>query len=508
MSAKPDRLQRLTVAIASACLALVFTSSVLLWKLQEAGSGGAVFYGEDALRDPDVRAEVVRKLTEANVHPFDSHPDPDVGRLLVAGGERGDFRTNAIGMRDGPFELEKPAGTVRIVLLGDSYVFGLNIAEADRTSEVLERELSERAQEPKPRFEVLNFAVNSWNVVSECAFLRRQLDRIRPDLVIQITYPNDLDDVTGVRGFGAESSFTPSHAERADSLVMERYAKSYLGLDTPNLLTRGLDWESRARFEASLEAVQDLRTTLAALPGKPAHLLVAHWNVLASAFHRHLGSKLAPESVLYLPLELATDKSVWITPNDAHWNEKGHAQVAEILYGTIVARGLLPGVTLGPWPEAEQHAAEAARKGREFAETTYERLLGAIRDPVAVLEPPEFSQEEAVQIYGGLDREGLVSPYATWVLHRPPGARTLVVTGQALPDEALRGARTRVFLEELEIGALELAPGAPLELRREIPAALDERAWLNLRFVSDDYVYRGDDQRHCVVFRLTRAALE
>ena len=499
---------RLLAVLCGTCLALVVVCGVLAWQLAHAGES-AESLAQVALRDPEFRREVARQMADKEEQGLlDSHPDPDVGRLLVANAERSGSTSNAIGMRERPFELEKPAGVVRIVLLGDSFVFGLNIPDGDRLGAVLERHLQQRASAPGLRFECLHFGVNSWNIRAECAFVRRQLDRLQPDLVIQLSVANDLDDVTGVRGFGAESTFVPAHRERADSLLVDHYAQSVLGHNTRNFLGRGQDWESRTRFADALAAILELRAAMAGLPGSARHLLVVHWGPLAPAAYANLDAKLEPESVVYLPVELATDKSVWLTPGDAHWNVKGHAEVAEFLYGTIRGRGLLPGVALAPWPEAETLAAEWAERGLAYARDNLERMLHFIRDPVAAIDLPEITLAEARQVHGGLDREGLVSPYASLVLHRAPGTRVLHVVGRALPDRVLAGARARVFLEELEVGALELQPDSPLELRYELPAELDGRDYLNLRFESSDYVYRGADLRHCVSFRLERAALE
>jgi hypothetical protein len=497
---------RLVLVLGSLALAGLASSAFLAWRLAEARSG-TVFFGEDALRDPDVRREVVRKLAETNVHPFDSHPDADVGRVLVPDFQREDFRSNAIGMRGAPFDVQKPPGVVRIVLLGDSYVFGLQVEERDRRSEVLQRELEARTPEPGPRFECLNLAVNSWNLVAECAFLRRQVDRLRPDLVIQVTVPNDLDDVTGVRGYGAEARQAPRWPGHADGIVFERYAQSFLQIDVPSLLPRALDHEGRTRFTEAGAALSELRAALAAQPDHPPHLLLVHWKAYAPAFHANLGSRLAPETVAYLPDEYALDKALWITPADPHWNAAGHARVARLLYGLIRARGLLPGVSLAAWPEAERAAADEPVRGLARA-TDEGGPASAVRDPEPALDLAAVTPAEARQIYGGIDREGLVSPYASLTLWRPPQARELHVIGTALPDRALAGARVRVHLEELELAVLELQPGAPLDLRQPLPAALDGRAWLNLRFTADDYVYRGADQRRCAVFQLRRAALE
>jgi hypothetical protein len=431
-----------------------------------------------------------------------------VGRILVPDGEREGLTTNAFGLRERPFAVDKPDGVVRIVLLGDSFVFGISVADDDRLGAVLERELQARAAPPAPRFEVLHMALYYWNIAAECAYLRRHADRLRPDLVVQVTFSNDLDDVTGVRGFGAEASFAPRHMQRADSLLLGRYAQSFLGHNTPNFLHRGQDWESRTRFADALAAVRGLRALLADLPGAPKHLLVGHWGALAPALHAHLGAELDPGSVVYLPLELSADRDLWITPSDPHWNARGHAEVAAFLYGTLRAEALLPGVTLGPWPEAEERAVEWARAGLAGAVEGRARMEAAVRDPVRAIDLPELTLPEARQVHGGLDIEGLVSPYASLVLHRAQGTRRLVVRGRALPDRALAGARVQVSVEELVAGELELTPGTALALDYALPAELDGRAFLDVRFESDDYVYRGDSLRHCVVFQLERVALE
>ena len=495
---------RLFVALLGLSTALLAACAFLGWKLATRGPG--IFYGEEMLRDPAVRKAVIQKLSEQGEMQFDSHPDPEVGRVLIPYGARQGASTNAIGMREREVLLPKPAGLVRIVLLGDSFVFGLNIATAERLGAVLERELAERA--PGMHFECLHYAVNSWNLAAECTFLRRQLDQLRPDLVLQISVSNDLDDVSGVRGFGTEATFAPAHGARADSIVLDRYAKSFLQQDTRNFLSRGMDYESRSRFAEALRAISALRQTLAELPGSPRHILLLHWGPLNPVVHEHLGSELPPDSVYYLPLEFSTDKSVWLTPTDPHWNARGHARVAELLYGLIRRQGLLPGVELAAWPEAEELAEDWAQRGREFAETGGPKLRATLGELVAVIDTQQFTLDEARQVHGGLDLEGLVSPYASFVLARTSGARELHVSGRCLPDRALRGTTTRIQLEELELGKLELEPDAPIDFRAPIPPELDGRELLDVRLTSDDYVYRGENLRHCVVWRLERAALE
>jgi len=503
---RADAQGRLLALALGGVLGLTALSAGLAWKLSARPPEALLI--ERALRDPEVQRQVVERLAENNRMPLDSHPDPDVSRLLLPSFERDDFHTDAIGMRERDFELAKPAGTVRIVLLGDSFVFGLNIPSAERLGAVLERELTARASAPGTRFECLHYGVNSWSLTSECAFLRRQLEQLTPDLVIQISISNDLDDVSGVRGFGTESTFTSQHRERADSILLDRYAQVFLGHNVRNFLSRGEDYESRERFRGALEAVQGLQGLLRELPGAPGYVLVGHWGPLNPILHANLGQELEPGALLYTPLDFSTDKDMWLTPIDPHWGVAGHARMAEVLYGLIRTRQLLPGVALGAWPEAEQRAEDWTRRGLEFAQTPVERIGETVEDRVAAIDCPGLSREEARQVHGGLDTEGGVSPYCSLVLERVPGATRLVLSGRALPERALRGLSTRVFLEELELGSIEHAPGAAFEREYALPPALQGRHMLNLRLVSPDYVYRGADLRHCVSFQLARAALE
>jgi hypothetical protein len=489
----------LTISLAGLCV-------VLLLKLTAQPSENELM--DRALREPAIQQRVTARLAEQNRMPMDSHPDPDVARLLIAGLDRDGFRTNSIGMREREFELAKPPGTVRIVLLGDSFVFGLNVLAEHRLGVLLERHLGERAGPGAPRFEVLHYGVNSWGLVSECAFLRRQLDVLRPDLVIQITISNDLDDVSGVRGFGTESTFAPRHRQHADSIVLDRYARVFLAQDTRNFLSRGEDFESRSRFREALEAVRGLRALMKALPGSPAHVLVAHWGPLNPILREQLGAHLEPDSVLYTPLDFATDKEMWITPFDPHWSARGHEEMARMLYGLIRTRGLLPGLALEPWPEAEAMARDWARSGAEFAATPVEKVHATVEGRLAAIDCPGLDRNEARQVQGGLDVDGGVSPYCTLVLERRPDSARLALRGRALPEPALDGLVARVFLEEVELQPLELEAGSAFSREYTVPPELEGRRMLNLRFVSTDWVYRGADLRHCVSFMLERAALE
>lgn len=99
--------------------------------------------------------------------------------------------TNSRGLRDRDYGFAKPAGTVRIVALGDSSLFGWGVAGDQATTEVLERMLNEA--DAVPPIEVINFATPGYNTAIQAdVFIARAL-RYQPDLVLINFNTNDYD---------------------------------------------------------------------------------------------------------------------------------------------------------------------------------------------------------------------------------------------------------------------------------------------------------------------------
>ena len=96
--------------------------------------------------------------------------------------------TNEHGFRSASFAETKPAGVFRIVCLGDSSTFGMNVNDADAYPQVLARLLDERAQ---GRFEVLNLGVPGYSSRQGLELLRRSVLRYQPDLVTFAFGTND-----------------------------------------------------------------------------------------------------------------------------------------------------------------------------------------------------------------------------------------------------------------------------------------------------------------------------
>ncbi len=90
-------------------------------------------------------------------------------------------RINAQGLHDREYAYQKPAGTFRILVLGDSFADALEVRLEDSFQEVLETLLGERVDAP---VEVINGGVWGYGNDLELLFYRLEGYKYQPDLVL------------------------------------------------------------------------------------------------------------------------------------------------------------------------------------------------------------------------------------------------------------------------------------------------------------------------------------
>jgi hypothetical protein len=129
-------------------------------------------------------------------------------------------RINSLGFRDTrEYSLTKPAGTFRIMVLGDSVTFGHGALYETTYPYLLEQRL--REWRPDVKWEVWNLGVPGYNTAQELAYLNEIGERYAPDLVIVGFFSNDFT--------GFEPVADPGVIGRAASAVMrtmQRYVYS------------------------------------------------------------------------------------------------------------------------------------------------------------------------------------------------------------------------------------------------------------------------------------------
>jgi hypothetical protein len=124
---------------------------------------------------------------------------------------------NSIGLR-GPEIPPKAPGEFRILMMGDSFPFGIGVPEERCLPAALEAQLTKRAQ-PGTTFRVINMGVVSYNTEQE----QRQLEELglglKPDLVLLAYAVNDIERIMWV--FDKRRGFVVNAAQRS-------YAVSFL----------------------------------------------------------------------------------------------------------------------------------------------------------------------------------------------------------------------------------------------------------------------------------------
>ncbi len=465
---------------------------------------------ESGKLDPAALEAVVAQLVLENPGIWDSHPDADVARVLQRGlDERRSghhhVTSNGLGLRERPIVTPKPNGTLRVVILGDSFIYGAGVRADDRLGRRLEETLAGRAR-GTVEVECIHAGILGWNLIAETQFLRRRLSEIDPDLVIHVSVSNDLDDVAGIHGFGALARSVPRHPDHAGAYLATRNAYD-LHPNARSLLEAGLDQESRARYAEARERVNELAKAVEASGGR--YVFVLYWQDAQSIAARELARGLDGAGIAYLPASIAKNPLHVVSPTDAHWSAAGHSLVARAFHGLIEERNLLPELDLEPWPDARRVFAELNDRAEHEARIDpdeSELLRGRVIEPR--IEFSDLTANQAGQVHGGVARDGLAGPYASMLLAKPSDAARLVVSGRFLGYPELAGGRVRVFIDEVEVGFIEIAPGTSFERAFEIPAVLRGRAHVSARFSSNDFVHRGRNTVDCVVFRLHRVSIE
>jgi hypothetical protein len=134
---------------------------------------------------------VVLLLLEAGLRLAGAGQPAPTGYAPVDTRRRGMRPRNARGYRDLDRTLAKPAGTRRLLALGDSFAWGASVEFEDAYPQRLERGLSRRRQE---RWEAVSLALPGMNTVDQVSQLAGEGFAYAPDVVVLGYVMNDSED--------------------------------------------------------------------------------------------------------------------------------------------------------------------------------------------------------------------------------------------------------------------------------------------------------------------------
>lgn len=104
-------------------------------------------------------------------------------------------KINSQGFHDREHTIAKPPDTLRIAVVGDSFVEALQVPREKAFWSVMERKLEECPQRGTSKVEVLSFGVGGFSTAQELVLLQKRVWQFSPDVVVLlVTTGNDIRD--------------------------------------------------------------------------------------------------------------------------------------------------------------------------------------------------------------------------------------------------------------------------------------------------------------------------
>lgn len=206
----PSRRSRLIALLVSTAVSLLVAEAAL----RIAGFSNPNFYGPDPERGWGLRPGAHGRWTKEG--------DAEV-------------RINGDGLRDDEHPIAKPAGELRIAVLGDSCVEALQVPVEKTFGALLETELARCPAVAGRKVETLNFGVSGYGTAQELLTLRHRVWKYDPDLVLLAFYS----------GNDVRNNWRPLELDPARPYLMPR-PDGALALDDSFLETEGYRFRQTA----------------------------------------------------------------------------------------------------------------------------------------------------------------------------------------------------------------------------------------------------------------------
>ena len=213
------------------------------------------------------------------------------------------IQINSDGLRDREHEINKPANTIRIAIVGDSYAEALQVAQEATFWSILEKRLNECS--PNKRIEVINFGVSGYGTTQELITLRQQVWKYSPDIVLLAftTYNDIMDNSRALK----KATDVPYFVYKDDQLVLDDSFRS----------SADFRWRQSAMGRAGGWLRDHFRIVQAILEGHRAlRLKLASWRSHEEA------PKQTPGTQDHVRAEdIGAENYVYVEPKDKDWND-------------------------------------------------------------------------------------------------------------------------------------------------------------------------------------------
>ena len=262
-------------------------------------------------------------------------------------------------LRTRRFAKQKPPGTFRIAVIGDSVVYGFGVSDPqDRFTEVLEQRLRD---ESGLDVEVINVGISGNDAVGCLEMLRGIAVPYACDLVIVVHNLNDLQYSAGagpnsVREAHGVLRWLLEHSYAASYFIRYRQVQWQFKMSYPEWLAEQFftprHWERHVGVLATFAAVARRANIPVVFVQHPFLAVVDDYPDCLCRVHARLDAlarRLGFRSLDFLSVFDGQDGyALMINGRDRHPNERAHRLMADYLYRGLRAGGLLPGAVSGP----------------------------------------------------------------------------------------------------------------------------------------------------------------
>jgi lysophospholipase L1-like esterase len=337
-------------------LLLVLASLAVFLVLAELAVRGLQYAGLAETLDPEEHKASLKKNRKLNARLVKSD-----NPVLFLEYDPKNRHINNAGHRGKDITKEKPAGTFRIAVLGDSIAYGYNVKLENTFTSLLQEKFNQAVtQGDFPAInsvQVYNFAVSGYGTRAELELYKTRVRDYKPDLVLLAYTLNDplptemlIKSVASSRKGGERFAKVASQSQFLGWL-MQTWNRATRGLRTEINYKAFYQPENWRPTEDSLgELAQRVRADNASLVVVIFPLLLPAEDYPMHAYHRQVADTLGNLEVSYLDLfdtyaqyppgELQHNRE-----DNTHPNALGHRLAAEKIYGFV--KELLPGQAAG-----------------------------------------------------------------------------------------------------------------------------------------------------------------
>ncbi|MBL8896015.1 MAG: hypothetical protein JNM84_00225 [Planctomycetes bacterium] len=256
---------------------------------------------------------------------------------------------NSRGFRDREFPLEKPAGELRVLALGDSFTYGQGVRQDDAWPQVLERLIAAERSGP---VEVVNGGFASGHTPHYYApWLASDGLAFQPDLVIVGLCLNDLSSLIPMMAYDPATVSAEEPWLRGSALLgllQRKLAQRRFAAEKKDFaaVVRADDSEWQRTRAGLLDMQQRLRE-------KGIGFVVAIFPMLSQlganysyeGLHEMVRATCREQGIAcvdLLPKFLGRDEyALWVHASDQHPNDVGHRLMAEAIHEFLREQGML-----------------------------------------------------------------------------------------------------------------------------------------------------------------------